>query len=126
MDHRSATPGPLPTGSLGLRGQTVLLTGGAGGIGSATAGYLVTLGARIVLTGIDHAALGRARDTLSPRERVLTLHADNTDEGQMTRAVATAVEHFGRLDGLVAAAGIRQKSAPALESPRGFGRPRWQ
>ena len=115
MDENAAARTPLPEGSLGIEGHTVLITGGAGGIGSATAGYLLAQGARVVLTDVDEEALARATTLLRPTDAVATIRADTTDEAEMTAAVAAAVERFGRLDGLVTAAGIRQKSTRALD-----------
>ena len=115
MDDNAAARTPLPEGSLGDRGPHVLITGGAGGIGRATAEYLLSQGARVVLTDIDEEALARATAVLRPADAVAAIRADTTDEAQMTAAVAAAVERFGRLDGLVTAAGIRQKSTRAVD-----------
>lgn len=115
MDDKAGARTPLPEGSLGIEGHVILITGGAGGIGRATAEYLLSQGARVVLTDIDEEALARATAVLRPAEAVAVIRADTTDEAQMTAAVAAAVERFGRLDGLVTAAGIRQKSTRAVD-----------
>lgn len=106
---------PLPTAGLGLGGHTVLITGGASGIGRATAQYLVAAGARVVLTDTDETMLEDAGGALDASERLGTVTADTTDEASMTAAVAGTVERFGRLDGLVTCAGIRQVSTRALD-----------
>ena len=105
----------LPAASLGLDDVIVLVTGGASGIGRVTAGYLVGAGARVVLVDTDEAMLEAAIGELAASDRVTSVAADTTDEAQMDAAVTAAVERFGRLDGLVACAGIRQISAPALD-----------
>ena len=109
------TQPPLPAASLGLDDVVVVVTGGASGIGRVTAGYLVGAGARVVLVDTDAAMLEAAVDELAASDRVTSFAADTTDEAQMDAAVTAAVERFGRLDGLVACAGIRQISAPALD-----------
>lgn len=49
-----------------LSGQVVLITGGAGGIGSATAKALVRSGAKVALGDLDHAAAEKLADELGP------------------------------------------------------------
>ena len=105
----------LPAASLGLDDVVVVVTGGASGIGRVTAGYLVGAGARVVLVDTDAAMLEAAVGELAASDRVTSFAADTTHEAQMDAAVTAAVERFGRLDGLVACAGIRQISAPALD-----------
>lgn len=112
-----ATLPPLPATGLGLEGDTIMITGGASGIGRATARYLVAVGAQVVLADTDAALLEEAASVVGPAEAVAVHAADTTDEAAMDRAIASAVERFGRLDGLVTCAGIRQVSTPALEFP---------
>ena len=105
----------LPAASLGLDDVVVVVTGGVSGIGRVIAGYLVGAGARVVLVDTDAAMLEAAVDESAASDRVTSFAADTTHEAQMDAAVTAAVERFGRLDGLVAYAGIRQISAPALD-----------
>lgn len=113
--ERHRTPLPMPT--LGLEASTVLITGGASGIGLGTAEYLVAVGANVAIVDVDAAALEEASRSLMPTDRVLALECDTTDEAGTEAAVAAAVERFGRLDGLVTCAGIRQVATPALDFP---------
>ena len=78
--------------------RTVLVTGAASGIGRATADRLHAEGANVV--GID---LGPVADD---DDRMVGLEVDVTDEAAVADAVATAVERFGRLDGVFHAAGV--------------------
>jgi len=88
-----------------LAGKTVLITGGAGGIGSAVAKTCIQLGARVILTDIREDALA---DTLSslPASRTdepnLSFTADLTDAVQL----AALVDFCPSLDGLVCNAGV--------------------
>ena len=81
-----------------LDGKTALITGGASGLGAATAAMLMSAGTRCVIADLKTGAdLG---------ERGCYVQTDVTDPAQMQAAVATAVERFGRLDILVNCAGI--------------------
>ncbi len=88
-----------------LRGKTILITGGAGGIGSATAKLCIQLGARVVLTDIRDDALHAILTALPQSqngEPNLCFTADLTDAGQM----ASLVELCPQLDGVVLNAGV--------------------
>ena len=93
-----------------LAGRTALVTGGARGIGFATARALVARGASVVIADLDQAASDRAAAQIHD-SRALGIAADVTDRGAMQRAVAMAVERFGGLDVVVANAGIATRVA---------------
>jgi NAD(P)-dependent dehydrogenase (short-subunit alcohol dehydrogenase family) len=78
-------------------GLAAIVTGGASGIGLATARFLAGRGARV-------ACLDLTPDDLS--EPLLGVRCDITDEGSVRAGVATAVERLGGLDILVNNAGI--------------------
>ncbi|MCY3949825.1 MAG: bifunctional aldolase/short-chain dehydrogenase [Acidimicrobiaceae bacterium] len=104
----------------GLAGQVALVTGAASGIGQAAAAALASAGAAVV--GIDIDA-GITHEDGGDSDRPSSLHgsawlgieADVTDADAMTEAVADAVERFGGIDIVVAAAGIFGPSAPLEE-----------
>ncbi|HEY5816844.1 MAG TPA: bifunctional rhamnulose-1-phosphate aldolase/short-chain dehydrogenase [Mesorhizobium sp.] len=101
-----------------LAGRVALVTGGAGGIGKATATRLAQEGACVVLADIDEAALGLARDELSGRfgaDVVRTAHIDVTDEAAVAAGYASAAVEFGGIDILVSNAGLAS-SAPIEET----------
>ena len=105
-----------------LNGKVALVTGGARGIGLATARALLARGSSVVIVDLDLAASERAAAELHDT-RALGLAADVTDRGQVQRAVATAVERFGRLDVVVANAGIAPRvSTFRAMSPERFDR----
>jgi 2-keto-3-deoxy-L-fuconate dehydrogenase len=86
-------------------GLTALVTGGASGIGLATAQLLTTQGARVAIldraVGADSALAGR------PQPGLLTaLHADVTSDSSVRAAVAAAAEALGGIDIVVNNAGV--------------------
>jgi NAD(P)-dependent dehydrogenase (short-subunit alcohol dehydrogenase family) len=87
-----------------LANKTALITGGNSGIGLATARLFVAEGAKVAITGRDQARLEAAAKELGPN--VVAIVADATDIAATERAVAKAVETFGKLDIVFANAGI--------------------
>ncbi len=88
-----------------LDGKTALVTGGAGGIGSATARLFGAEGARVAILDNDPDGLARAREAIGGD--VLTLAADIAVEAEAARAVAAAVSGLDGLSILVNNAGVR-------------------
>lgn len=80
-----------------MEGLVAIVTGGASGIGAATADRLADLGAQV-------AVLDRAPESASARH--LALRCDVSDDASVRAAVQTVVEHFGRLDVVVNNAGV--------------------
>ncbi|WKN50444.1 SDR family oxidoreductase [Nocardioides sp. Arc9.136] len=89
---------------LSLDGRVYLVTGGARGLGRATADVLVAEGARVVLSGRSEDSLAAARAELGA-DRVTTVAADNADPTTPGRLLAAAQETFGRLDGALVSVG---------------------
>jgi NAD(P)-dependent dehydrogenase (short-subunit alcohol dehydrogenase family) len=87
-----------------ITGRTVLVTGGASGLGGATVDMVVAAGGRAVIIDINDDA-GRAK-AAQHGQSVRFVKADVTNEGEVQKAVDTALKAFGRLDGLVNAAGV--------------------
>jgi meso-butanediol dehydrogenase/(S,S)-butanediol dehydrogenase/diacetyl reductase len=88
----------------GLANKRVLITGGAGGIGTATAGRFLEEGARVVALDRDPAALSRLRSELPGLSG--TIQADVSDPDDVARAFAEMDELAGGLDVLINNAGI--------------------
>lgn len=86
-----------------IAGHTALITGGASGLGAATARRLAGLGARVVIADVNEEA-GRALER-ELHGTVIFARTDVTDEASMRAAVDTAAEN-GNLRLLVCCAGI--------------------
>ena len=84
--------------------KVALVTGGASGIGFATAGLLADEGAKIVLTDLDKSRAVAAMAVLRQRARFHEL--DVTREADWIAVTDAAVVEFGRLDILVNCAGV--------------------
>jgi NAD(P)-dependent dehydrogenase (short-subunit alcohol dehydrogenase family) len=93
-----------------LNGKVALVTGGARGIGFATARALRARGASVAIVDLDTGASERAASELSDTGAI-GLAADVSDRGALQRAVAATVERFGGLDVVVANAGIVSRVA---------------
>jgi NAD(P)-dependent dehydrogenase (short-subunit alcohol dehydrogenase family) len=97
----------------GLQDRVVLVTGGASGIGRATAARLVAEGARVALVDIDEKAASAVAGELGPA--VLPLAGDVSSEEDVQSYFAAAAEHFGRVDSLHNNAGIEGPLAPLAD-----------
>jgi len=87
-----------------IAGRTFLVTGGASGLGAATARRLAAAGGNLVICDIG-AEQGRKLVAELGRHATFAA-ADVTDESQVAKAVAAAREKFGALHGAVSCAGI--------------------
>jgi len=97
-----------------LAGRIALITGGAGGIGYATAERLAGEGACVVLADIDAESLKSAHANLSKRygaDQVRSVELNVTDEKGVANAFVEASVELGGIDILVSNAGIAS-SAP--------------
>src|SRR5690349_6072959 len=88
---------------LGLTDRVFIVTGGARGLGRATAECLVAEGARVVLSGRSAESLDDAVAALG--DAALGVTADNSDAGTPARLIAAARERWGRLDGALISVG---------------------
>jgi rhamnulose-1-phosphate aldolase/alcohol dehydrogenase len=104
--------------SKALAGQIALVTGGAGGIGRATASRLLREGACVVLADIDETALASANDELAKaygKDFVRPVLINVTSEDQVVSGFADTAVEFGGIDILVSNAGLAS-SAPIEET----------
>ena len=99
-----------------LEGKVALLTGGASGIGRATALRFGQEGARVVLADIDDSGNAETAELVSARGgETLHVHCDTSDPGEVEALVEAAVERFGRLDCAFNNAGIGGASAAVTD-----------
>ena len=87
-----------------LKGKTVMVTGGASGLGGATVDMVVNAGGRALILDVNEDA-GR-KMVAAHEDAVRFVRADVTSEDDVKRAVESGIGEFGRIDGLVNAAGI--------------------
>jgi NAD(P)-dependent dehydrogenase (short-subunit alcohol dehydrogenase family) len=103
----------------GSEGQrVVLITGAAGGLGSAAARRFAAEGAALALLDQDGGAAERLADELTTQGiTALALQADVTDEASVERAIARVENHFDRLDVLFNNAGVGGGSFAIADLP---------
>ncbi|HWW21578.1 MAG TPA: bifunctional rhamnulose-1-phosphate aldolase/short-chain dehydrogenase [Steroidobacteraceae bacterium] len=96
-----------------LAGRIALVTGGAGGIGMASARRLAAEGACVVLCDIDPAALAQAQSELRAQfgaDSAIGVHADVTNERTINDLFRETAWRYGGLDICVSNAGIASAS----------------
>ncbi|MBB6626942.1 SDR family NAD(P)-dependent oxidoreductase [Nocardioides sp. KIGAM211] len=98
-----------------LTDKVVLVTGGNGGIGAATGRELLRRGARLVVADLDPGTPRRA-EALGA-DRVLGCVADVRDRSSLDEVVARAVGRFGRVDVVMANAGLLATAATLRNTP---------
>jgi len=89
-----------------MEGKVALITGGAQGIGKATATRLLENGFAVAIVDVDREAGNETADELSPHGTILFLPGDVADEAAARRAVKKVSAVWGRLDVLVNNTGI--------------------
>jgi NAD(P)-dependent dehydrogenase (short-subunit alcohol dehydrogenase family) len=99
-----------------LDGKAAIITGGEGSIGMATARAFAAEGACVFLAGISEPDLKAGAESLGSGTGGWAV-ADVTDSAQVKSAVEAAVATFGRLDIVVANAGISGTTAPIADYP---------
>ncbi len=82
-----------------IKGSAFIVTGGASGLGAATAHELLERGANVGIADL-------ADSPLEVNSRALYRRIDVRDEGQVGSLIADVLDQFGRLDGVVNCAGI--------------------
>jgi rhamnulose-1-phosphate aldolase/alcohol dehydrogenase len=101
-----------------LAGRTALITGGASGIGRASARLLAERGAHVVVADLNHEGAEEVAEEIvrgCGLRRAVAVHVDVTDEAAVQDMVRRAVLEYGGLDILVASAGLAT-SAPVTET----------
>ena len=98
-----------------LNARVAVITGGAQGIGYATAERMLSSGASVVLWDMDAPLLGSAKESLGKLGRVGTVQLELTDAAAVMQATTQTIADFGRIDILVNNAGITGGNAKTWE-----------
>ncbi|KAI3724133.1 hypothetical protein L2E82_35900 [Cichorium intybus] len=93
-----------------LEGKVAIITGGASGIGEATAHLFAKHGARMVVLADIQDELGKNLSISIGSHRCTYIHCDVTDEVQVKSLVDSTVDMYGQLDIMFSNAGIISKS----------------
>ena len=91
---------------LGLSGRVAIVTGGSRGIGRATAEAFLREGASVMLASLRKESVEAAAKELASSGRVEGMPCDVASEADVTHLVQETVRRFGRLDVMVANAGV--------------------
>jgi NAD(P)-dependent dehydrogenase (short-subunit alcohol dehydrogenase family) len=94
---------------LGIEGKGVVVTGAAGGIGSATARMFAEEGARVLAVDLEQGAVDAVVSTLGQPEQHLAMGADLRDLGVHDGLLRRAVDAFGRFDVLAHCAAVLRR-----------------
>ena len=100
-----------------LEGKAAVVTGGARGIGFATAAAFMREGARVLLVGRDAEAVEEAARSLGSSTEIAAHVADVSRSEDVEAYVAEALRRFGSIDILFNNAGIEGAVAPLAEYP---------
>ena len=99
-------------------GQVAIITGGAGGVGTAVAATLARRGCKLCLTDVSKPALDKALTALHakcPGAEAYVVEGDVSDEAATSEIVRGVVARYGRLDVLIQTAGITGKTNTKTE-----------
>ena len=103
-----------------IAGKAFFVTGGASGLGAATARRLARAGGKVAICDVNAEQGSRFAGEIGPA--ALFVAADVTDEGELERAIATARAQFGALHGAVSCAGIAPgERVIGRNGPHGLG-----
>lgn len=108
-----------------LAGRSAIITGGAGGIGAATCEVFCEEGAQVAIVDVERSAVDATAEAVRSRVHgatVLAIATDISSEEEAVRAVAQALDGFGKLDILVNCAGIRAYEPIAEARPETWRR----
>ena len=103
-----------------LQDKVVLVTGGARGIGMSIANSAAARGARIALVDLDEDVAAETATTINGD--AMGYGADVSDRADIEAAFARAIDHFGRIDVVVANAGV----APPVTTASGIDPEDWE
>ncbi|WP_298708379.1 glucose 1-dehydrogenase [uncultured Chitinophaga sp.] len=101
-----------------LTGKSIVITGAAMGLGQAAAQVCAASGASLTLVDFNEKALNETAADIRkahPDAQITTVSADVSQEEEVKKYVAAAMDAYGRIDGFNNNAGIEGKQAPMAE-----------
>lgn len=102
--------------AMDLTGRSIVISGGAGGMGLATARRLYGLGAGVAVFDLGEEQVAAAVEQLGGAgTKIAGLCVDTADEGAVEDALDRVAAAVGPVDGVVAAAGVRHKATPGVD-----------
>ena len=101
-----------------VEGKVAVVTGGAGGIGGATARALAREGASVAVVDVDHGGAERVAEAIrGDGGAALAVTADLSEEPAVVGVVRAVVDHFGRLDVLHNNAALTESDFLTRDTP---------
>jgi NAD(P)-dependent dehydrogenase (short-subunit alcohol dehydrogenase family) len=97
-----------------FKGRTAVITGGASGLGKATARRIVAEGGAVALWDLNATALEAAAEEV---QASFVVALDVSDQAAVAQAAKASLNALGRIDILVASAGITGATVPVHEYP---------
>jgi 3-oxoacyl-[acyl-carrier protein] reductase len=129
IHHHKPTPSEqqptttTTTMSTSLSGKVALITGGSKGIGASTAIALHNLGAKISINyGRDTAAADKLVSSLGDKSSIIAIQADASTTSGIDKIISETVSAFGKIDIIVAAAGVLMMKTVSTTSESDFDR----
>jgi NAD(P)-dependent dehydrogenase (short-subunit alcohol dehydrogenase family) len=105
-----------------LEGKTAVVTGAAGGIGSAITERLCALGARVILADVVDRVESAAKEWASKGYKTSAIKIDVTNSAEVEKAAAALNKEFGAVDILVANAGVAYEAPTVTHSDEDWRR----
>src|SRR5262245_48322475 len=102
---------------LGLKGKVAIVTGGSRGIGRSAAAALLREGTSVMVASRRAESVGAAIKELAPLGTGEGMTCDVASEEEVVRLVRGATRRFGRLDVMVANAGVSDPYKNLIEMP---------
>ncbi|KAL3519803.1 hypothetical protein ACH5RR_017952 [Cinchona calisaya] len=93
-----------------LEGKVAIITGGASGIGEATARLFANHGAKVVIADIQDEKGQNVAESIGSSNTCSYIHCDVSDEEQVKKLVASTIQIYGQLDIMFSNAGVFSKS----------------